>query len=86
MEIDEQTLAQVTLLRERGMQVNGPVRMGDHETMATRDSGPGLAGFHVQVGAGSRWVQGYGGTPGEAVRDAVAKLEPYDPTQKVHPV
>ncbi|MFN8121386.1 MAG: hypothetical protein U0237_03050 [Thermoleophilia bacterium] len=86
MEIDEQTLAQVTLLRERGMQVNGPVPMGDRETMATRDSGPGMAGYHVQVGAGSRWVQGYGGTPGEAVRDAVAKLEPYDPTQKVHPV
>lgn len=86
MDIDEHTRAEVALLRERGMQVNGPVRMGDHETMATHDAGPGLAGYHVQVGAGSRWVQGYGGTPGEAVRDAAAKLQPYDPTGKVHPV
>lgn len=84
MEIDERTRGEVARLRAQGMTVNGPVRMGDHESMATAGSTGGLAGWHVQVGAGSRWIQGYGGTPAEAMRDAMGKIEPYDPTEKVH--
>jgi hypothetical protein len=40
--------------------------------------GPGapvLPGAHVQVRCGGRFVEGLGGTPDEAVRDALDKLE-----------
>jgi len=83
--LEEQVRLQVELMRAQGMEVHGPVPMSRTQVMATADKTEVLPGHHVQVGAGARWVEGFGGTPLEALRDAQGKLTPYDPSEKVHP-
>lgn len=71
-------------LRAEGCEVFGPGPMTPGETAPTEGAGtPALPGSHVQIRCGHRFVEGLGGTPDEAVRDAIAKLEGYDPTGKV---
>jgi hypothetical protein len=71
-------------LRDEGCEVFGPGPV-------TRGQGPpiggegveAMPGAHVQVRCGHRFVEGLGGTPDEAVRDALAKLEGEDRTGSV---
>jgi hypothetical protein len=70
-------------LRDEGCQVMGPGPV-------TRGQGPPagpvrepLPGSHVQIRCGERFVEGLGGTPDEAVWDAIEKLRGYDPTGSV---
>lgn len=83
--LDEQVRLQVDLMRSQGMEVHGPAPISRTEAMATPGKTDVLPGHHVQVAAGGRWVEGFGGTPLEALRDAQGKLSPYDPSEKVHP-
>ena len=71
-------------LRAEGCEVFGPGPMTPGETAPIEGPGtPALPGSHVQIRCGHRFVEGLGGTPDEAVRDAIAKLEGYDPTGNV---
>jgi hypothetical protein len=82
--ISEDSARALQRLRDDGCEVFGPGPV-------TRGQGPPTAGeateampgSHVQVRCGGRFVEGLGGTPDEAVRDALAKLEGYDPTGSV---
>jgi hypothetical protein len=70
-------------LRERGYQVTGPGPMTIGETPPAGPIANPMPGMHVQVRAGHRLVEGLGGSADEAVRDALGKLEGYDPTRTV---
>ncbi len=83
LEVDAATRAEIEDLRRQGYQVQGPAPMSRTQTMATRDVDDTLPGCHVQIGRDHRWVEGFGGTPAEALADARVKLTPYDPTAKV---
>jgi hypothetical protein len=67
-------------LRERGFQVIGPGPVTAGETPPAGPVAHPMPGMHVQIRAGHRFIEGLGGTADEAVRDALGKLEPYDPT------
>lgn len=66
-------------LRDEGAMVIGPSGVAPGDTPPTADQQAAGAGSHVQIRRGSRFVEGFGGTPDEAVRDALGKLQPYDP-------
>ena len=81
--LSAESVRELDLLRERGCEVFGPGPMTRGETTPTAEAGEPLAGMHVQVRCGHRFVEGLGGTAEEAVRDALAKLGGYDPTGSV---
>jgi hypothetical protein len=80
--VDPGTARELADLRARGVLVFGPAPMSRTQPMATPDVTDPLPGVHVQLGAGGRWVQGFGGTAREALDDALRKLLPYDPTKR----
>jgi hypothetical protein len=65
-------------LREQGCQVIGPGAMTPGQTPPAGPVREPLPGSHVQIRCGERFVEGFGGTPDEAVRDAIAKLDGID--------
>jgi len=67
-------------LRDEGCLIIGPSGVAPGDTPPTGHDPTAGAGSHVQIRRGSRFIEGFGGTPDEAVRDALGKLEPYDPT------
>jgi hypothetical protein len=76
----EQTLER---LRAHGCEVFGPGPMTPGQTTPTPDAATRTPGMHVQIRCGHRFVEGLGATADEAVSDALAKLEGYDPTGSV---
>lgn len=72
-------------LRAAGHRVFGPGPMTQGETTPTegaRTAGPGM---HLQIAdTAGRLIEGFGGTADEAARDALSKLEGYDPTGRTH--
>jgi len=84
VELSEGPARQLEALRAEGCTVFGPGPVSFSESVprsAPLDEGPGM---HVQIGCGSRFVEGYGATADEAVRDALAKLEGYPVDKAVH--
>jgi hypothetical protein len=73
-------------LRASGHRVFGPGPTTPGETTPTPDARVVGPGMHMQIAdAGGRFVEGFGGTADEAARDALAKLEGYDPTHRTTP-
>jgi hypothetical protein len=72
-------------LEASGHRVFGPGPMTRGETTPTegaRTAGPGM---HLQIAdVSGRLIEGFGGTADEAARDALSKLEGYDPTGRTH--
>ncbi len=68
-----------------GHRVFGPGPMTQGQTTPTegaRSAGPGM---HMQIAdASGRLIEGFGGTADEAARDALSKLEGYDPTGRTY--
>jgi hypothetical protein len=81
--LSAQTVRELERLREQGCEVFGPGPMTRGETTPTPDAAEPMPGMHVQVRCGHRFVEGLGGSAEEAVRDALVKLEGYDPTRPV---
>jgi hypothetical protein len=78
--LSPETARELDRLRERGFQVIGPGPVTAGETPPAGPVAQPMPGMHVQIRAEHRFVEGFGGTADEAVRDALGKLEPYDPT------
>lgn len=78
--LSPETARELEHLRERGFQVIGPGPVTPGETPPAGPVARPMPGMHVQIRAGHRFVEGFGGTADEAVTDALGKLEPYDPT------
>lgn len=70
-------------LRDEGCQIIGPGPMTAGQGPPVEPAREPLPGSHVQIRCGDRFVEGLGGTPDEAVWDALAKLRGYDPTGSV---
>jgi hypothetical protein len=82
--LGEDTARALERLRQQGCEVFGPGPVTPGQGPPTTGPGaPALPGAHVQIRCGRRFVEGLGGTPDEAVRDALGKLEGYDPTDSV---
>jgi hypothetical protein len=64
-------------LRASGCTVLGPGLVSFSESVPRADPANAGPGVHVQIGCGSRLVEGFGATPDEAVSDALTKLEGY---------
>jgi hypothetical protein len=79
----DETRLEVERLRALGYQVIGPGPMTQGQTSPTPDAADPMPGMHVQIRHGSRFVEGFGATADEALRDAAVKLEGYDPTGSV---
>lgn len=77
----EASLAQV---RAAGGRVIGPGPVTPGETSPTPDAQITMPGMHVQIALGSRFVEGFGASADEAVRDAMTKLGGYDPEARTH--
>lgn len=77
--LDPEIARELDDLRERGFQIIGPGPVTAGATPPAEPVAEPMPGMHVQIRAGHRFVEGFGGTADEAVRDAVGKLEPYDP-------
>lgn len=68
-------------LRASGHRVFGPGPMTPGATTPTPDAQITEPGTHLQIADGSgRLIEGFGATADEAARDAISKLEGYDPT------
>jgi hypothetical protein len=78
--LSEAMAQELQRLRDEGCLVIGPSGVAPGDTPPTADASATGAGSHVQIRRGHRFVEGFGGTPDEAVRDALGKMEPYDPT------
>lgn len=76
--------ASLARVRAAGGRVIGPGPVTPGETSPTPDAQITMPGMHVQIALGSRFVEGFGASADEAVRDAVTKLEGYDPQSKTH--
>jgi hypothetical protein len=75
--------AELERLRDGGCQVTGPGPVTAGQSPPAEPVREPLPGSHVQIRCGHRFVEGLGGTPEEAVWDALAKLRGYDPTGSV---
>jgi hypothetical protein len=64
-------------LRASGCTVFGPAPVSFSESVPREDPADAGPGMHVQIGCGSRFVEGFGATADEAVSDALTKLEGY---------
>jgi hypothetical protein len=80
--VDPTTARELAELRRQGVLVFGPAPVSRTQPMATADVTQALPGVHLQLGAGPRWVQGYGGTAREALDDARRKLGGVKPTRR----
>ena len=73
----------LALLRDKGCEVFGPGPVTPGQTTPTPDARTTLPGMHVQIRCAHRFVEGFGATADEAVADAIAKLDGYDPARHV---
>ena len=64
-------------LRASGCTVFGPGPVSFSESVPRPDPAEAGPGMHVQIGCGSRFVEGFGATADEAVSDALVKLDGY---------
>ena len=76
--------ARLREVRAAGGRVIGPGPVTPGETSPTPDAQITLPGMHVQIALGGRFVEGFGASADEAVRDAMRKLEGYDPAGRTH--
>ena len=67
-------------LRASGCTVFGPGPVSFSESVPRTEAADAGPGMHVQIGCGSRFVEGFGATADEAVSDALAKLDGYPVT------
>jgi hypothetical protein len=75
------TLArELEALRASGCTIFGPGPVSFSESVPRSDPAQAGPGMHVQIGCGSRFVEGFGATADEAVSDALAKLDGYEVT------
>jgi hypothetical protein len=81
-ELNPMLAQRLDALRREGCLVIGPGPVSTTVATPTPDA-PAGAGMHVQIGCGSRFVEGFGGTKDEAVSDALDKLEGYSVTSSV---
>jgi hypothetical protein len=70
-------------LREDGCTVFGPGPLTPGQTTPTPDASPRLPGYHVQIGCGHRFYEGFGSTPDGAVNDVLGKMAGYKPSAPV---
>jgi hypothetical protein len=76
---------QFAALRAAGHRVFGPGPMTPGQTTPTADAKITGPGMHVQIGdASGRLIEGFGATADEAARDALSKLQGYDPGGRTH--
>lgn len=78
--LSDEYLRMIERLRAEGAEVFGPGPVTKGSTTPTADDDATSPGMHVQIAQGSRLVEGFGGTPDEAMGDALVKLPGYDPT------
>jgi hypothetical protein len=78
--LSDGTLLTLEQMRAEGFRIYGPGPVTPGATTPTPDDAQALPGMHVQMVHGSRIVDGFGVTAEDAVRDALIKLEGYDPT------
>jgi hypothetical protein len=81
--LSEAGVLEVERLKQQGFEVFGPGPMTPGETTPTPDTATPMPGSHVQIRAGHRLIEGFGATGDEALRDALMKLEGYDPDGRV---
>jgi len=77
VELSERLSRELEALRASGCTVFGPGPVSFSESVPRPDPADAGPGVHVQIGCGSRFVEGYGATADEAVSDALAKLDGY---------
>ena len=77
VELSERLSRELEALRASGCTVMGPGPVSFTESVPRADPAEAGPGMHVQIGCGSRFVEGYGATADEAVSDALAKLDGY---------
>ena len=82
--LSDATLMMLERMREQGFRIHGPGPVTRGATTPTRDDTDVFPGMHVQIVHGSRIVDGFGVDAEGAVRDALMKLDGYDPQAKVH--
>jgi hypothetical protein len=76
-ELSPRLAGELDALRASGCTVFGPGPVSFSESVPRPDPSDAGPGMHVQIGCGSRFVEGFGGTADEAVSDALAKLDGY---------
>ncbi len=77
VELSQRLSRELEALRASGCTVFGPGPVSRTESVPRPDPAEAGAGMHVQIGCGSRFVEGFGATADEAVSDALAKLDGY---------
>jgi hypothetical protein len=82
--LSEATLMTLERMRGEGYRIHGPGPVTRGATTPTADDADLFPGVHVQIVHGSRIVDGFGVDAEGAVRDALIKLDGYDPGAKVH--
>ena len=82
--LSDATLHTLERMRGEGFRIHGPGPVTRGATTPTPDDTDVFPGMHVQFVHGSRIVDGFGVDAEGAVRDALIKLEGYDPQAKVH--
>jgi len=78
MTLSPELQRELEALRQAGYQVIGPGPVRPGQSPPTPGAPVAMPGAHVQIGDGTRLIEGLGGTADEAVRDALAKLR-HDP-------
>ena len=76
-DLSERLSRELEALRASGCTVFGPGPVSFSESVPRAEPAEAGPGMHVQIGCGSRFVEGFGATPDEAVSDALAKLDGY---------
>jgi hypothetical protein len=76
-ELSERLARELEALRASGCTVFGPGPVSFSESVPRAEPSEAGPGMHVQIGCGSRFVEGFGATADEAVSDALAKLDGY---------
>ncbi len=74
-QLDVQLENALSALRAKGCKVFGPGPVTRGATTPTADAADTFPGSHVQIACGSLMIEGFGGSPDEAVTDALLKLE-----------
>jgi hypothetical protein len=82
-ELSEEGRLELERLRALGYEVIGPGPNTPGQTPPTDAPETPMPGMHAQIRAGSRFVEGFGASADEALRDAAGKLAGYDPTRSV---
>ena len=83
VELSEQLARELEALRASGCTVMGPGPVSFTESVPRADAAEAGPGMHVQIGCGSRFVEGFGATADEAVSDALSKLDGYPADERI---